>query len=235
MMQQGSDESAIDMTEQQVEVINQRWEDFYHRKKAFLRHYAFGDEDAVSIALLAVRKTLHEHPDCPESWLVNRAKLEIQTAHTPTGRAYLPLDKDRHYDADWVTDELECEAMTPLQRNPEIVFIDSAQFQKMWDALGEMERKFLLILREEHILKTNHRWWGGKYAHTQTELPKPKTRFRAEVSWSITDYYESFDNIRYQFYMHFGTDEEREREKAWYASFNPQGRLHTNRDGRYDK
>ena len=218
-----------------LEQINRRWEDFYHRKRAFLHHYAGGDEDLVSIGLLSVRKTLEDHPDCPESWLVHRAKLDIISARTPTDRVYLSLDKDRHHDSDWVTDQLQYEAMTPLQRNPEIGVVDRIQFRQMWEALPEMERKFLIILREEYIQETRHRWWGGKYAHTQTERPKPKKRFRSEVSWSLTDYYVAFANVRYQFYMHFGTDEEIERERTWYANFTPNGRLHNKRDSRYDR
>ena len=228
-----------DMTpEERLRLINQRWEAFYHQKKDFLRHYCYGDEDLVSIGLLSVRKRLEEHPDCPESWLVHRAKLDIATARASNDRLYLSFNKDQQKGEEFVNDVLEYEAMTPLQQDPEKQFLDQAQFHKMWDALSNMERKFLLILREEFLKKSGkagHRWWGGKYAHTQTDRPKPKKRFRQEVSHSITDYYVSFANLRYHFFMNFGTDEEIEREKAWYANFNPNGRLHHKRDGRYDR
>jgi len=225
--------SPTEMTEELLAKINQRWEDFYHRKGSLLRHYAWDDEDLVSIGLLSVRKTLEANPDCPDSWLVERARLDIYNARTPTARVHLSLDNQT--DSGWVTDQLQYEAIDVLQRNPEIGIIDGILFRQMYEALGEMERKFLLILREEYIQDTRHRWWDGQYAHTQPQRPKPKKRFRTEVSWSLKDYYLSFANVRYQFYMHFGNEEEIAREKAWYASFSPNRRLHHKRDGRYDR
>ena len=126
--------------------------------------------------------------------------------------------------------------MTPLQQNPEKQFIDKTQYQNLWNALSDMERQLLLIVREEYIMDTRTRWYGGNPVKTQPQRPKPKTRFREEVSHSITDYYHSFANIRYHFYMNFGCAEEIEREKQWYAEYSgPNGRLHATRDGRYHR
>ena len=230
-------ESATDdaLSKEQLSQINQRWEEFYHNRKAFLHRYAGGNDDLVSIGILSARQTLAENPDCPESWLVQRAKYDINTARAETGRVYLPLDKDQHLDDDWVNDVLQYQAMTPLQRNPENDYLDQVQFRNLLDSLSDVERKLLLILRDEQILKTKHRWWSGKYSYTQTQRPCPKKRFKEEVSKSETDWYISFANVRYQFYMHFGTDSEIAREKEWYAHFDPRKRLHQNRDSRYDK
>ena len=231
-----NDNSPADISQEQLSHINQRWEQFYHNKQNWLRRYCYGDEDLMSIGLLSVRKRLAEHPDCPESWLVYRANLDIATARAPVDRVYLFFDKDQHYDEGWVNDDLEYDAMTPLQRDPELVFIDRVGYQKMLDTLGGMERKLLEILCQEQIMDIRHRWYGGQYSHTQADRPRPKKRFKEEVSKSETDWYVCFANVRHQFYMHFGTDEEIEREKQWYASFDPsKGGLHRNRDGRYDK
>ena len=64
------EDAPATMPPEQLRSVNQRWEEFYHRKKAWLRHFCWGDEDLVSIGLLSVRKTLEQHPHCPESWLV---------------------------------------------------------------------------------------------------------------------------------------------------------------------
>ena len=225
--------STITPEEDQLQRINQRWKQFYEDKKEFLLHFAYEDEDLATEGLLAVQET----PHCPESWLVRRAKLTIMTARRLSEYGFwLSFNNDQRNDEDFFNDALQYEAMTPLQQEPEKQFIDQAQFHKMWDALSDMEREFLLILREEYIQQTRHRWYGGVYAHTQPQRPNPKTRFREEVSHSITDYYNSFANIRYHFYMNFGTDEEVEREKEWYASYSgPNGRLHATRDGRYHR
>lgn len=209
--------------------INQRFQQFYYDKKDFLRRYAYGDEDLVSIALIAAWNTLRENPDCPESWLVQRSKNVIKNARKSC-KSHESLDTTFNEDP---LNNLEFSALSYYQRNPEILFLDRAMLSMMWDTLGDKERKLLLILREEYIMETRHRWYQGKYSHTEGERPKPKKRFMTEVSHRENDWYLSFANVRYQFYMHFGTDEEIKREKAWYASFDPnKSRLHANREGR---
>ena len=42
-----------DLTEKQLQHINRRWEEFYLKHKGFLRHYAYGDEDLLSIGILS--------------------------------------------------------------------------------------------------------------------------------------------------------------------------------------
>jgi len=223
-------------TEEQLNYVNQRWEEFYYEKKGFLSRYARGDDDLISIGLLSVRKTLSQHPDCPESWLVHRAKLDINNARAPPNRLYLSLDKDQEHDDYWVNDALLYEAMTPHQRDPETVYMDRVKFNNLYNSLSEMEQKLLMILREEQIMETRHRWYGGTYTHTHSSRPRPKKQFLEEVSKRERDWYLSFANVRYQFYMHFGTAAEIKREKEWYASFDPsKGGLHANRDGRYEQ
>ena len=57
--------------------INRRWERFFRAKIGFLRAYAKGDDELVSIGLFAIRPLLEKHPHCPDSWLVMRAKSYI--------------------------------------------------------------------------------------------------------------------------------------------------------------
>jgi len=225
-----------DLTEEQLKHINRRWEEFYLKHKGFLRHYAYGDEDLVSIAILSARDTLAKHPNCPESWLVQRAKLDINTARASGDRVYLSLDGDSDNDKQWVNDALQYQAMTRYEQIPEILYQDQVKFNRLWDSLDGLEQKLLTILREEHITETRHRWYGGTYTHTHRSRPHPKKRFEKEVSQREVDWYLCFANVRYQFYLHFGTEQEIERENRWYAGFNPsKGGLHHNRDGRYDQ
>ncbi|MCH8292133.1 hypothetical protein IH992_13645 [Candidatus Poribacteria bacterium] len=225
-----------DLTEKQQKHINRRWEEFYLKHKGFLRRYAYGDEDLVSIGILSARSTLAEHPNCPESWLVHRAKLDINSARASDDRVYLSLDCDSDNDKQWVNDALQYQAMTRYEQDPEIIYHDQVKFNRLWDSLDGLEQKLLMILREEHITETRHRWYGGTYTHTHRSRPQPKKRFLAEVSQREVDWYLCFANVRYQFYSHFGTEEEIEREDRWYAGFNPsQGGLHHNRDARYDQ
>ena len=42
-----------ELTEEQQKHINQSFEEFYLKHKGFLRHYAYGDEDLVSIGILS--------------------------------------------------------------------------------------------------------------------------------------------------------------------------------------
>jgi len=118
-----------DLTEEELQHINQRWEEFYHKHKGFLRHYAYGDEDLVSIGILSARETLAKHPNCPESWLVHRTKLNINTARASGNRVYLSLDSDN--DKQWVNDALQYEAMTTYEQIPEILYQDQVKFNRL--------------------------------------------------------------------------------------------------------
>ena len=149
-----------DLTEEQLKHINRRWEEFYLKHKGFLRRYAYGDEDLVSIGILSARSTLAEHPNCPESWLVHRAKLDINSARASDDRVYLSLDGDSDNDKQWVNDALQYQAMTRYEQDPEILYHDQVKFNRLWDSLDGMEQKLLMILREEHIMETRHRWYG---------------------------------------------------------------------------
>ncbi|MCH8295994.1 hypothetical protein IH992_33365, partial [Candidatus Poribacteria bacterium] len=143
-----------ELTEEQLKHINRRWEEFYLKHKGFLRRYAYGDEDLVSIGILSARDTLAKHPNCPESWLVQRAKLDINSARASDDRVYLSLDRDSDSDSDkqWGNDALQYQAMTTYEQVPEILYHDQVKFNRLWDALDGMEQKLLMILREEHIM-----------------------------------------------------------------------------------
>ncbi len=102
----------------------------------------------MSIGILSARSTLAEHPNCPESWLVHRAKLDINSARASGDRVYLSLDGDSDNDKQWVNDALQYQAMTRYEQVPEIIYHDQVKFNRLWDSLDGLEQKLLMILRE---------------------------------------------------------------------------------------
>ena len=233
------------MTEAHLNRVNGRWEQFFREKKWILDTYTFGDEDLVSIGLLSVRRTLCQYPDCPDSWLVRRAKFDMLSAIRwgesldASKRDYQRRDAPKDDDAKRemrYRDQIEFEAFLYACRHPETIVIDQLQFQALINDLDEMEIKLLRILKEETPEKDRYRYWNGKYNPLgQREKGRAKKRFCQEVSSRVKDYTISFATLRFKFFKHFGTDEEIERERQWYDNFDPFGRLHVNRGGHYDR
>ncbi len=219
--------------------INRRWEAFFREKIGFLRAYAKGDDELVSIGLFAIRPLLEKHPYCPDSWLVMRAKSYILKEQLRRWNEVTPdygtPDRYAQGSATAWEEKLQYEAMSHRARNPEVVVIDHLQYQAFVADLTEMEQRLLTLMREEAVLDPKPRYFKGKYARIGCKPPKSKKRFKDEVSRKIKDYTNSYANLRLKFYRHFGSDDEIEREESWYETFDHFGRLHANRNGHYDR
>ena len=96
-----------------------------------------------------------------------------------------------------------------------------------------MEQKLVQILKEE--VGDTPRYWNGKYVHVAHKKGRIKKRFQNEVSKAVKDYTLSLANVRFKFFLHFGTDAEIQRETQWIETFDPFGRLHVDRNGKYDR
>ena len=69
-----------DLTAEELHHINTRWEQFFRQKKGLIDYLADYDEDLASIAMLSVRRTIALYPECPDSWLVAKAKYDMKSA-----------------------------------------------------------------------------------------------------------------------------------------------------------
>ena len=220
--------------------INSRWEAFFREKIGILRLYASGDDELVDIGLMSVGNLLDKHPDCPISWLVQRAKYDIKNEQIrrfkEVGTDYGNPDRFDHESTKRWEEKLQYEAMSGWAKNPETIVIDKLQYEAMLASLTSYENKLLEIMREEAVLSPNWgRRWYGVYPKNGRERPTHKKRFTQEVSRRVKDYTIAFAGLRFKFYQHFGSDDEIAREQDWYDTFDPFGRLHVNRNSHYDR
>jgi hypothetical protein len=240
-----------EMSEAKLTHLNVRWEQFFREKKGLMDALAGYDEDLSSIGMLSVRRTLALYPDCPESWLVQRAKYDMKCAKRWGGN----LDSDKRSAcrddihthrgdepdrfaqrlANFLCSQQEyriLEERGDIHRF-EREQIDTIAFKQYLATLNKMEQRLVQILKEED--RDPPRWYQGKYVKVPDRRIGVKKRFKQEVSPSETDYLVSFANTRLKFYEMFGTDEEIQRERTWYQSWKPSQSLHVSRTGKYQR
>ena len=188
---------------------------------------------------MSVGNLLQRYPDCPISWLVQRAKYDILNAQIRWFREVKDSGNPDRFDPDsaqrW-EEKLQYERFRGWAKNPETIIIDKLQYEAMLTQLTCHEKKLLAILREEAVLSPNWgRRWYGIYPKNGRQRPAYKKRFKQEVSRRVKDYTTAFAGLRFKFYQHFGSDDEIARERDWYDTFDPFNRLHKNRNGHYDR
>lgn len=231
-----------EMTDSELAHVNRRWEWFFREKRWVLENFARGDEDAVSIGLLSVRGTLCKYPNCPTSWLVQRAKLDI-LKQADIGKLlgspkWLFLkrkpresdDRFRQQSAVREEEKLEFEALQGQDFEAHIY--DKLQYEEFWNDLTEMEQKLVKLLKEEK--GDPPRWYKSEYVKVPHERKKgqARKRFYEEVSPSVKDYLVAYAHVRFKFYLHFGTEEEISREREWLEKWQPCQSLHASRNGK---
>jgi len=215
-----------EMTEEQLEHVNRRWEEFFREKKGILYSFTNGNEDLVSIGMFSVRKMLCKHPDCPVSWLVSRAKFDILKA-AGLGHCVDSKKKDEHRKNPNYRSTIDSEM---VGKSTEIAIFDKLQYEEFWNDLTPMEQKLVELLKEEK--GDEARWYKGEYVHVQRKKGKARKRFHEEVSPSVKDYMLAYANARFKFYLYFGEDWEIKREREWLDNWQPYQSLHASRNGK---
>ena len=241
-----------DLTEAELLHINTRWEEFFRKKKGLIDYLTDYDEDLSSIAMLGVRRTIALHPDCPDSWLVQRAKYDIKSARywgscIDSGTRKNQRDdigdvagNDNGSFADRLADFLENKQQYRVLEHQgqtgqsETKAIDKITYNEFFQSLDPMEQKLVEILKDEY--RGDWKWFEGEYVKQAEKGNSPKTRFKGEVSKSETDYVVSFAHARTKFYELFGTEEEAQKERKWFRDWTPTVEpLHGNRTGYYER
>jgi len=240
------------LTEQELNRINTRWEKFYREKKGLIDYLADYDEDLSSIALLGTRRMIATYPKCPDSWLVQRAKYDIKSARywggcIDSGRRRNQRDdigyvigNDNSSFAERLEDFLENKQQYRVLEHQgqtgqsETKAIDKITYNEFFQSLDPMEQKLVEILKDEY--RGDWGWYKGEYATQAEKGNSPKRRFKGEVSKSETDYVVSYAHARVKFYELFGSEEEAKREQQWFRDWTPTVEpLHGNRKGYYER
>jgi len=215
-----------EMTEEQLCNVNHRWEEFFLKKKGILDGFTRGNEDLVSIGLLSVRRTLCLYPDCPESWLVRRAKLDIMNA-AKWGQSVDSATKDRQRKEPFYRSSMRADA---VGQSIEVAIFDKLQYEEFLQDLTPMEQRLVELLKQEKGDKA--RWYKGEYVPVLREKGQGRKRFHQEVSPSVKDYMVSYAHARFKFYLHFGEEWEIKREREWLENWQPYQSLHASRNGK---
>lgn len=215
------------ITPQQLHAINERWEQFFYRKRHVLDYYAGGDQDLVSLGLISVRKLLCQDVDFPTAYLLRRAQLDMLKAR---GRGS-SID----------TQKLTSQRKYPLFRTressedvgvcPESDLFDALQYQQYWASLTSTEQQLIRLLKEEKG-EENYHWYQGEYVPVARRKGSARKRFMEEVNPSETAYKRAYAQARFKFYQHFGSEVEIEREWAWFSQWKPCQSLHASRNGK---
>jgi len=144
--------SPEQMLPEELNRLNNRWEEFYQNKKKVLDKFTGYDHDLVSIGLLSVRRMLCLYPDCSNGLLIQQAKYDIMASlrwgnsidshkhHedrqdiAPIGTKYLPFSAAGD---SLLEDQIQHEAGSSngtLGRFETQLF-DRIQYQEFWDSL----------------------------------------------------------------------------------------------------
>lgn len=241
-----------ELTAEELNRINARWEQFFRAKKGLIDYLAGYDEDLSSIAILSVRRTIALHPDCPDSWLVARAKYDMKSARYWGGCIDNGRRKNQRDDIGSVTgddagsfaqrlaqflsnqQEYRSLAHQGLTHGLETQVLDSITYTQFLNSLDPMERRLIEILRDEY--RGDWKWYLGQYATTVGVGNRPKQRFKQEVSPSETDYVVCYAHARKKFYEFFGSEEEARREQEWFKDYVPNvTSLHASRTALYQR
>lgn len=219
--------STESMSKEQLQLVNQRWEEFFHQKKHVLEYYARGNQDLVSLGLLSVRKRLCEDADSPISHLLQRARLDMLKARgqgssidTPklSGCRKYPLSPTGAYEA-------------TIEVHPEHALWDTLQYQQFWDSLTLTEQHLVQLLKEEKG-ENRDSWYQGVYVPVVRRKGRARRRFHEEVTPSETEYKTAYAHARCKFFQHFGSAEEAERERIWLERWDASQSLHASRNGK---
>jgi hypothetical protein len=236
-----------DMTEEELQRVNSRWEHFYRTKKKDLARLT-RDEDLMSIGLLSVRRMLCLDPECSDGLLIQQAKFDILSSLrwgqsidsrkrraegldiAPTGREDFPFCTP---DDTTLEDEVHGKAIKyngSLDRG-ERVLIDNLQYQAFWNSLTELEQQLVTYLKEETA--DEPRWYQGEYVKVERHKGHARQRFLEATGVSNKQYTRTYARLRLKFYEHFGTEDERKRERKWFETWKPAHSLHPEKQEGY--
>ncbi|MCH8295995.1 hypothetical protein IH992_33370 [Candidatus Poribacteria bacterium] len=241
-----------EMTPEQLQRLNDSWERFFREKRGLIDYFADYDEDLSSIAMLGVRRMIALHPDCPDSWLVQRAKYDIKSARYWGGCIDNGSRRDQRVDVGYVCGDDEGNLAERLRNffinkqqyrileelgmgdGVDNSVIDQMTCEEFYASLDGMERQLVDILIDEY--RGDWGWYKGEYATHPEKGSGPKQRFKREVTQSETAYVVTYVSVRRKFYERFGSAQEVEREREWCKNWDPTQPIHRNRGtGLYER
>ena len=206
-----------EMTDDELEALNEKWVYWMNKLEDTLRWYAWGDEDLTQVGIINLRKTLCEDIDAPPNHLLHRAKLAIwmaasygKSVDSPKTDKVNERCRDggiiiihtdgfyRPYDNPFLVDQFSCP--------PDVLAIDKVAYEDFRASLTEEEAKLLDVMIEAQSKK-------GPSGH--------KKAFIRETGSTYSNY-ESVSMSLYRKYVHhYGTAEQQAAFEAFYATWVP--------------
>jgi len=217
MSREGKETS--EMTEDELQALNDKWVYWMGTLEHTIRWYAWGDEDLTQVGIINLRKTLCEDIDAPPNHLLHRAKLAIWMAAS-YGRSVDSPKTDkvnercrkggitlihtdgfyRPYDNPLVADR--------FSYPPDVLAIDKVAYEDFRASLTDEEAVLLDLMIEA---QNDGKKGTGRY----------KKEF-IEMTGSTYSNYEAVTmSLKQQFYHHYGTEEQQEAFDAFYATWVP--------------
>jgi hypothetical protein len=209
---------AIEMTENELQELNNKWVHWMNQLKHTIRWYARGDEDLTQIGIINLRRTLCEDINAPPNYLLHRAKMAIWMAASKGKSVDSPksdrMNKrcrkggvkliytdgfDNPYDNPLLTDKYR----------PDVLAIDKVAYEQFRDDLTSEEAKLLDVMIETYT------------SLNREGTPGYRKMFIKETGSTYTNYGIVMMSLKQKFYHHYGTDEQKEAFEEFYRNWIP--------------
>jgi len=210
---------AWQMSEKELQQLNEKWVDWADQLEHTISWYAWGDEDLTRVGIINLRKTLCEDINAPPNHLLHRAKFAIWAAASKGKSVDSPKsdsknERCRNGGIQLIyTDGFDNPYDNPLLADvfnypPDVLAVDQVACRNFRADLTDEEAKLLDVMIEA---KEN----------VQRCPPGHKKMFIRETGSTYTNYGIVMMSLKQKFYHHYGTDEQKADFEAFYANWIP--------------
>jgi len=210
---------ADQMTEEELQQLNDKWVYWMNQLQHTIRWYAWGDEDLTQIGIINLRKTLCEDINAPPNHLLHRAKLAIWMAAS-YGKSVDSKKSDsqnkrcRKGGITLIyTDGFDNPYDTPILADhfnypPDVLATDRVAAENFRADLTAEERQLLDIMVEAKSSLAK-----GPSGH--------KKMFIRETGSTYSNYEAVMMSLLQQFYHHYSTEQQQQDFDEFYANWTP--------------
>ncbi|MBC8236087.1 hypothetical protein H8E77_41605 [bacterium] len=210
---------VYEMTEEELQELNERWVYWMNKYEHTLRWYAWGDDDLTQVGIINLRRTLCEDIDAPPNYLLHRARFAIWMASSygrsvDSRKSNNQNQRVRHggikiihtdgfdnpYDNPLLSDE--------LKYNPEVLAIDQIAYNDFMTDLTSEESELLGLMIET---KYNGKRGPGSF----------RSQFIQKTGSTHSNYEVVLMSVRRKYYYHYGTDYDREEFESFNRNWRP--------------